>query len=184
MKNNLTRKELYDLVWSTPVTKLLAEFDISNNTFKKLCEKYKIPLPEAGFWMKKEYGKPVNVIPFIESNDINDLIVLENIYSSNKVEENQLKPNIHLIKKQIEKEMAPYLIVPKTVTKWHPLIEDFNRKYAQAKVESKRIGYNVPPNDCLNIYVKDVHLKRSLLIFDTLIKLLEARKIKVDRRGL
>jgi hypothetical protein len=39
----LTRKELYDLVWSMPVTKLAQTFGISDVGLAKVCNRHRIP---------------------------------------------------------------------------------------------------------------------------------------------
>ena len=43
-----TRQELYDLVWTKPVTKLAPEFGISDVGLGKICRRHIIPLPPRG----------------------------------------------------------------------------------------------------------------------------------------
>ena len=54
MDNNIkiSRKELYDKVWATPMTQLAKEFNLSDNGLRKICIKYVIPLPPVGYWQK------------------------------------------------------------------------------------------------------------------------------------
>lgn len=52
MAQELTRKELYNLVWAKPLTQLAKEFGLSDNGFRKICKKYDIPLPKMGHWQK------------------------------------------------------------------------------------------------------------------------------------
>ena len=61
MKNGivLTRKELFEAVWNTPLSKLAGEYGISDVAIKKKCVKYKIPTPPRGYWAKKAAGKNV-----------------------------------------------------------------------------------------------------------------------------
>ena len=54
-----TRKELYDLVWSSPLSVLAKKYNISDNGLRKNCIKMNIPLPETGYWQKLRYGKTV-----------------------------------------------------------------------------------------------------------------------------
>ena len=54
-----TRKELYDLVWSSPLSILARKYNISDNGLRKICIKMNIPLPETGYWQKLRYGKTV-----------------------------------------------------------------------------------------------------------------------------
>lgn len=65
----LTRQELYDLVWKTPMVKLATEFGISDNGLKKKCIKHNIPRPPMGYWLKIEHGKSVNKPPLPKIKD-------------------------------------------------------------------------------------------------------------------
>jgi hypothetical protein len=55
----LDREDLYQRVWSTPMTKLAKELDISDVGLAKACRKAGIPLPPVGYWAKVAHGKPV-----------------------------------------------------------------------------------------------------------------------------
>ena len=58
-----TRKELYDLAWSTPMTKLAKQFGLSDVGLRKICAKHRIPTPPLGYWAKLQFGKQVKQIP-------------------------------------------------------------------------------------------------------------------------
>ena len=58
-----SREELYALVWSKPMTKLAKEFGFSDNGLRKICKKHNIPLPNGGYWVKKEFNKAENPPP-------------------------------------------------------------------------------------------------------------------------
>lgn len=62
-KKNLTRQELYELVWSKPFTTLAKEYNYSDNGLRKICTKHNIPTPNAGHWAKLRHGKPSPVKP-------------------------------------------------------------------------------------------------------------------------
>lgn len=51
------RKQLYDLVWSKPLTQLAKEYAISDTGLRKICKKHNIPLPKLGYWQKIQHGK-------------------------------------------------------------------------------------------------------------------------------
>lgn len=57
MAERLTRKALYDLVWSEPMKTLSARFDNSDVALKKTCARAGIPTPEGGYWANKQCGK-------------------------------------------------------------------------------------------------------------------------------
>jgi hypothetical protein len=53
----LTRKELFDLVWSTPMNKLAARFGLSSVGLAKTCERFHIPRPPQGHWARLAWNK-------------------------------------------------------------------------------------------------------------------------------
>jgi hypothetical protein len=57
MAERLSRKALYDLVWSEPMKTLTSRFGISDVALKKTCTRAAIPTPERGYWAKKDAGK-------------------------------------------------------------------------------------------------------------------------------
>lgn len=57
------RKELYDLVWSTPMMRLAKEFGLSDVGLRKICVKHDIPTPPLGYCAKLHFGKPAKPTP-------------------------------------------------------------------------------------------------------------------------
>lgn len=55
--SSLTREELYELVWSMPVTKLAEKLGVSDVAVIKRCDKLAVPRPSRGYWAKLEHGK-------------------------------------------------------------------------------------------------------------------------------
>ena len=54
-----TRKQLYDLVWTGPITTLAKSLLISDVGLAKACRHSDIPLPPRGYWAKLSAGKRV-----------------------------------------------------------------------------------------------------------------------------
>ena len=50
MTIELTREELYERVWTTPMRKLAVEFGLSDVGLAKVCRRHKIPWPARGYW--------------------------------------------------------------------------------------------------------------------------------------
>ena len=76
-----TRQELFELVWSMPMTKLSKQFEISDVGLKKICVKHQIPLPPQGYWIRKEFGKD-DLRPQIPNKEINPEIEINNEYKA------------------------------------------------------------------------------------------------------
>lgn len=52
----LTREQLYDLVWSKPMTSIATEFGVSSVAFAKYCTKLDVPRPPRGYWQQLASG--------------------------------------------------------------------------------------------------------------------------------
>lgn len=63
MQKTITRKELYELVWSRPMSQLAGDFEISDVGLKKICKAAYIPTPTLGYWSKLKNGKKVSKSP-------------------------------------------------------------------------------------------------------------------------
>jgi hypothetical protein len=46
------REELYEKVWSEPVTKVAKGYGVSDVALAKACRKLKVPVPGRGYWAK------------------------------------------------------------------------------------------------------------------------------------
>jgi hypothetical protein len=59
----LTRKELYQHVWSTPIHLLSTALGLSDVGLAKTCKQMEIPRPGRGYWARLDAGEPVEQIP-------------------------------------------------------------------------------------------------------------------------
>lgn len=53
----LTRQELFDLVWATPMQTLARRFGITDVALKKRCKKHGVPTPGVGYWARVAAGQ-------------------------------------------------------------------------------------------------------------------------------
>src|SRR5580658_7941947 len=81
MKHNSTRevsrRDLYDLVWRRPMWKVAPEFGLSGNGLAKLCRREGIPVPERGYWAKLAHGKRVKRPSLQPAKDDAETLVIE-----------------------------------------------------------------------------------------------------------
>jgi integrase len=54
--HRLTRQQLYELVWSKPISRLAEQFDISDVGLAKACRRANVPIPHRGYWAKVQAG--------------------------------------------------------------------------------------------------------------------------------
>ncbi|MBR1214633.1 hypothetical protein [Bradyrhizobium sp. JYMT SZCCT0180] len=59
----LTRDELYAQVWTTPISRLAAQYGVSGNGLAKICGRLHVPYPPRGYWARKAAGKKVTQVP-------------------------------------------------------------------------------------------------------------------------
>ncbi len=64
-----TRQELYERVWATPMLKLAPTYGLTGAQLKQLCDRYNVPTPPAGYWMKKEHSKAPAPTPLPTESD-------------------------------------------------------------------------------------------------------------------
>lgn len=63
----MTREELYELVWGTPMIHAAAKYGLSGNGLAKICRKLDVPYPPRGWWAKKAAGKKLRQTPLPKS---------------------------------------------------------------------------------------------------------------------
>ena len=119
----LNRRELYDLVWSTPMTALAKKYLISDSGLRKICVKMEIPLPKAGHWEKLKAGKNVEIIKLPAGYKGNNEIELALRVEGDESIKGTRSPEIAL-KEEIENDPLLNIIVPDILTKPHNLIAE------------------------------------------------------------
>jgi len=135
MAEHLSRKQLYDLVWSEPVKSLSVRFGISDVALKKTCAKSAIPTPERGYWAKRESGKKTFIVSLPErAPGMDDEVLVaggQNYWHRDWEKEELLGPlppppefpiPIETVREQIAKAIGG-VRVPREVMAWHPAIE-------------------------------------------------------------
>jgi hypothetical protein len=77
MATRLTREQLYAMVWDRPMTKLAAEFRLSDVALHKICRKHNVPTPPLGYWAKKAHDKPVRNTPLPTEHAAREIMIRE-----------------------------------------------------------------------------------------------------------
>ena len=60
---HISREELYEAVWSTPVERIAAELGCSDVAIAKWCKKLRVPRPGRGYWQRLAAGRQVRRPP-------------------------------------------------------------------------------------------------------------------------
>jgi len=165
MIKELSRKELYNLVWQKPIMQIAKEYGLSDRGLGKLCERYGIPTPPRGYWQKIASGQKIKKPPLLFSeldkkgNKVLEPRIKTALSNSNLFEEEKLSAEI---KEIIEFEKLPKnkIKVPAKMSK-----EEYHKVITRHLFDKKR--WDISP-----LSPKD---KRIFRILTTLLKALEAR---------
>jgi len=63
----VSREELYQLVWSSPMTKVAEQFGVSGSYMARVCSVLNVPRPERGYWAKLAVGRAPAADPLPEA---------------------------------------------------------------------------------------------------------------------
>ena len=168
----ITRQELYDEVWSMAVSKLAPKYNLSDVGFAKFCKRCDIPRPPRGYWAKLEAGKKVKQTPLPKHDDEDGIRVY--VPEPGEVE-SQEKTKSDADK---ETESLPRIELSESLRGCHALVSKTRQAFEGAKVRDDGI-LESPSDSKLDLIVSRDQLRRSLLIFDALLKNLESLGHKV-----
>jgi hypothetical protein len=135
MAERISRKTLYDLVWSEPMKALSARFGISDVALKKTCARAGIRTPDRGYWAKKDAGKDTfqaalptrppgmddQVLIGSGGNGSYDYWNQEELLAPIGAPPGFSEP-IEMVRAQIA-EIVGHVAVPHKVLNWHPAID-------------------------------------------------------------
>jgi hypothetical protein len=168
----ISRQELYDLVWSKPMTALAKEYNISYSELRKIAKKLDITFPQLGHWSKLQHGKKVKTIPLSQ-----DFTGEETITLNKTKKENNVMPTYYKLLQQITTDPSLSFKVPDRLSNPDILITEA-RNYLDAKKKEERAtdrGLLRIASGILNISVAPKNTGRALRFMDKLIKLMRIR---------
>ena len=170
----VTRIELYQRVWSTPLRTLAKEFGLSDVGLAKICEKHHIPRPPVGHWVRVRLGQETEQIPLLEIDD--PRLKMVTIAVRPKVVEE--------LTQDIEAEVRAMLIPePITVEADQPISHAFvvrtKKLLAHPRKDDRRLLLPKEGRALPHIRVSETSLPRALRILDALFRALDDRMIPI-----
>lgn len=181
----ITRRAMYDLVWSKPMSKVAQEFGISDVALKKHCEKHRVPTPPRGYWAKKEAGKLVKQIRFVETADpMEERIVIHGGNYAALPEPVQKVLDEARAARAVRKTIAPKTVpasgAPIEVV--HPAIAATARELRKQKVDKDGTVSAVGPGHC-GLTVGISSTERCVAILDALARSCESQGMQIVSTG-
>lgn len=165
----ITREELYDLVWTTPMSRLTAEYAISDVGLKKLCVRHKIPTPPRGYWAQRDAGRTPSRPKLPASKDRSPIqLRVATADEHVAVAKDALALAIEEAKRPENRVSASdrFRSPPQIVREAKDLLKD---------ATPDDLGILERPSDCLDIQVSRAQLSRALRIADALVRDFERR---------
>ena len=174
-KINLTRKDLYDLVWSKSVVAISKEYNISDAELRKLCQQMNISLPKNGHWIKLRFNKEVQIEPLPVDETCPQQVEMELRKEGEEIETSPLKRLMKEMNFKVPIELnAPDLLI---IAARKRLKGDEAWAFMNYKgVVECRTGE-------LAIRVSPGNVTRALIFMDTFIKALRKRKHDIQIRN-
>lgn len=165
----ITREELYEMVWSEPLSSIAKKYYISENGLQKQCAKLKIPLPSIRYWISLKAGnQPQDKMPFGEFSGYSTT------YLKLREEVEGVKESIqkHLsrLKNEIENDPKVNLKVPDKLMNPDTIIALARDKLYKEKIWNKNQGIISGNSGYLEIEVSPNNFSRALRFMDTMIK--------------
>lgn len=180
MATELTREELFKQVWERPMTKVAAEYGISDVALKKICDKHLIPVPGRGYWAKKAAGKKVEKAHFraVADQGIDRITIygssLQNLPEPVKEARAQAKKRETSLDNKVEVGPAP--------SEYHPTVERARKKLKHAKPLETGL-LNVSGEGLFNVEVSPGSVERAAIFLNTLMIAAESRGCQVVKGG-
>lgn len=172
----MTRKELFELIWSKPMVKAAADLGISDVGLKKVCDRHRIPVPGRGYWRKLETGKRVTRAHFRALDDP----VLETVEIYGSPEKALSAPVLAAKREAQAKEAQPdqRVVVEPKPGLLHPAAQrTANALKRQTPREGVQLG--VFARDCFRVSISSPSIERVLRILDAVARGAEARGMEL-----
>ena len=190
----LNRRELYDLVWTTPMVKLAQDFGMSDVGLRKVCDRHRVPAPGRGYWAKLVAGKRVKQARFVEVPDegLNRIVInsgvmvlpepVRQVIATQKAERKRVAPPPPPPPPPRPAAPAP---APETVSAPVSDIHPAVRRTAQAlrRCKPKEPSVDASGDGLCGVAVGRESIERAIVILDRLARSLEAKGFPLTPKG-
>jgi len=154
----LSRTELFEAVWKTPLVRLAEQYGISNVAIRKKCVKYKIPTPPRGYWAKKAAGHKVET-PKLYMEENNPEIRIRPYWSQ------ETKRIITASRNSIEKK-----VMPDKLNNPIQFVKDTKKAYKDAYKVMNDFLHITGNQKALSLNVSSSVLPWALIVYDSILK--------------
>jgi hypothetical protein len=175
MAKELSRQELFELVWTESLVALSKKFEISDVGLRKICKRFNIPVPKRGHWQRVRSGKEVSR-PNLALSGSDESIILEEVARP-------LGKKIYPWTQRqtdIENDNSLNLVVPQKLRNPDTLVTSARKALSDSENKSWKFKGMREARESLDIVVQPKLIQRALAFMDTFIKLLRARGHEIE----
>ena len=180
----LTRRQLYERVWTTPIDALAPTLGLSGRGLGKLCARNDIPVPPRGYWAKQTAGHRVTrpPLPFPARSDLSNSFAVPSPDSGVDLDEKAETSAVHPLI-AFEAEPANRIEVSEDLAVADPRLLAAERPLLKSKRDAA--GLIAPPAAVSFIHPSREQHLRALRIVQALLTACEARgfQTSVAREG-
>lgn len=196
----LSRIQIYELVWSKPIQKLAKEYGFSDVGFSKICRRHNIPLPARGYWAKVSAGIKTSKVPLPNPKTEG------NVYIPNRKsisDDEILNKKKKLDQAKIDLEKIGVFKVPVQLDSPHKITKNTHKFFEKILKNLDLIqSSNTLPNeyfsmintyyrgrircktaDCFHVTVSKENTGRALILLDVLVKELGKYGFKIQNNN-
>ena len=111
----ITRQELYDLVWTKPIMDISKEFGLSDRGLGKLCERYDITKPPRGYWQRLSAGEKIEIpkLPKIKDKWKENITIYGTIDAQLSM----------AVSEKVVEQASELIVVPSRLSNANPLVK-------------------------------------------------------------
>jgi hypothetical protein len=171
----VTREELYEQVWATPMRTVAGRYGISDVALAKTCRRLGVPVPGRGYWARKTAGQHVRRVPLPNLRPDALRGEREFTFDPSRAERRQ-RALLGRVAAQTayEREPTNAIRIPERLTAVHPLVRTTFRALRDSKAHDDGVLYP-PDKRMLDVSVARSTLPRARRVMDAVVKAFSKR---------
>ena len=186
---DLTREQLYGMLWSDGVGKTEKALGLKQPELKKICDEFQIPRPSSNYWTALHLGKTPEKTPLPPSSD-NRSIHTEDYLKPRRTKKEKKEPvppppvktpeGKYEPRELPQEEPATVYTVPEKFVAMDPILFDTKQHLREQHFHhsnpwSKKNPYKSSPQKWLTITVSEAQEERAIRVFATIWRAAEAK---------
>lgn len=170
VSRELKREELYELVWSKPISKLAKEFGLSDKGLTKRCIKHNIPTPPLGYWARVSSGQHPKKAKLPRISDQCLETITFRVPDSSEIEQSN---QVSLAVDDSILEKAASFRWPTAVRNYHPIIASTKAARSRSPDKYGRVSFDYHVPD-LGLKVTKDTFARACILLEGIVRFMES----------